>query len=66
MKTVTVQELGMKNDVNLCDSCCHEQPTCDADNIIFGTGKGEDNVCGCSEYEAIEFRHPKHAGCGEI
>ena len=66
MKTATVQELGMDNEVNLCASCCHEVPTCESDNMIFGSGIGDDNVAACSNYEPIEFRHPKHNGCGDI
>lgn len=62
MKIATVQELGMENEVHLCVSCCHAMPTCDSDNMIFGTGIGDDNVVACSSYESVEFRHPKHAG----
>ncbi len=52
----TIQEIGMENEVNLCDSCCNEMPICDGDNIIFGTGKGNDNICACSTYESIQLR----------
>ena len=62
MNTSTAQEIGQENEVNLCDSCCHIQPTCSGDNIIFGTGVGDDNIIACNSYEPIELRHPKHAG----
>jgi hypothetical protein len=66
MKTTTVQDLGIHNEIHLCRSCCHEQPTCSGDNLIFGSGKGDDNVAACGQYEPIELRHPKHDGCGTI
>lgn len=66
MKTATVQKIGMTNKVNLCDSCCNEQPGCNPENLIFGSGLGDDNVVACDTYEAIEFRHPKHNGSGRI
>lgn len=66
MKIATVQRLGMTNEVNLCNSCCHEQPACSSDNLIFGSGVGDDNIVACSAYDAIELRHPRHNGAGEI
>lgn len=66
METATVQELGLVNEVNLCSSCCHEIPTCESNNVIFGTGKGNDNVAACGNYEAIELRHPKHNGVSDL
>lgn len=66
MNIATVQELGMENEVNLCASCSHEMPTCDSDNMIFGSGVGNDNVAACSTYAPIELRHPRHNGCGDI
>lgn len=62
LNLATAQDLGQENEVNLCDSCCNIQPSCDADNLIFGTGKGEDNIIACSKYTPIELRHPKHEG----
>ena len=58
----TIQELGQENETNLCKSCCHEYPTCDADDIIFGNGVGNDNICACSNYEAISWRSPADRG----
>ncbi len=67
MDISTTQELGAQNEVNLCDSCCKEQPDCmDEGSVIYGTGKGLDNVCACSNYEPIELRHPRHNGSGQI
>ena len=40
------------NRVNLCDSCMREFPWCDGE-MIFGDGKGNDNVCCCDKYEPI-------------
>ncbi len=64
MKTATVQDLGMVNDVNLCDTCCYEQPTCTGDNLIFGSGIGNDNIVACSAYDAIECRQHNCDGDG--
>jgi len=49
-KVATMQELGMCNAVHLCDSCCDEQPECSPSYLIFGTGKGNDNVVACDIY----------------
>lgn len=38
------------NKVNLCDSCKKTYPDCDCRNILFGDGKGEDNICCCNAY----------------
>lgn len=41
------------NAVNLCDSCDHEYPDCPSDSkddIIFGDGVGNDNICACRYY----------------
>ncbi len=62
MNSTTVQKIGLTNHVNLCGSCCHVQPTCDSDNLIFGDGVGDDNIVACSGYEAITLRHPKDGG----
>jgi len=59
IKTLQLSEVGMSNQVNLCDSCCYVQPTCEGNNMIFGDGVGNDNVVSCSIYEAIYNRpHP--------
>ena len=66
IRTATVQDCGMENEVNLCDSCSHEMPNCKGNDMIFGTGKGNDNVASCSQYDPLMLRHPKHNGCGDI
>ena len=40
------------NQVNLCDSCKYLYPDCpsEADDVIFGNGKGNDNICACNKY----------------
>ena len=40
------------NAVHLCKSCKYTYPECPNDGkVIFGDGKGNDNICACSEYE---------------
>lgn len=36
--------------IHLCDSCTHYYPECDAENVTFGIGKGDDNVIECNDY----------------
>jgi len=57
MKTNTMQDLGMMNDVNLCDSCSNQQPECDPNSVIFGTGIGDDNIAACDIYDPVEVRN---------
>lgn len=40
------------NAVHLCDSCQHSYPTCPSygNDVIFGDGKGYDNICACNKY----------------
>lgn len=40
------------NKVRLCDSCRNQYADCEADDddVIFGDGEGNDNVCACSKY----------------
>lgn len=40
------------NDINLCDSCENCYPECEAqnDDVCFGDGKGNDNICCCNKY----------------
>ena len=42
-----------ENQVHLCDSCRHVFPECpsEKDDVIFGNGKGNDNICACNKYE---------------
>jgi len=42
-----------KNDtkiIHLCDDCENTYPECDADKIVFGDGKGNDNVIECDKF----------------
>jgi hypothetical protein len=45
------------NKVHLCDSCRNNYPDC-IENIemLFGSGKGNDNICCCNKYEP-EFKY---------
>ena len=36
---------------NLCNTCKHSIPTCEAVNIEFGNGVGNDNVVNCDCFE---------------
>ena len=38
------------NRVHLCDSCIYAYPECDAYEIVFGSGRGNDNVIECEVY----------------
>lgn len=40
------------NDIHLCKSCWKEYPECDAekDDVCFGDGTGNDNICACNKY----------------
>jgi len=42
--------------IHLCDSCKNEVAICKAKptDIMYGNGKGNDNVIGCYHYEAEE------------
>jgi len=41
----------MDTKKHLCNKCVHEFPTCTQTFILFGDGKGNDNVIACSSYE---------------
>lgn len=55
-----VGSIDVENKVHLCDSCKKSYPSCSMDceakNIIFGTGVGNDNVIACSEYQSINVK----------
>lgn len=58
----------LNNQINLCDSCRHTYPDCPAgeEDVLYGNGKGGDNICACGKYEA-EKRNTGHwvdAGSG--
>ena len=44
------------NAVHLCESCKNEYPECDGaiDNIMFGDGVGNDNICCCASYKPLK------------
>lgn len=48
-----LQTIQPDNQVHLCDSCRHVYPECpsEKDDVIFGNGKGNDNICACNKYE---------------
>lgn len=49
---IGVSILNIKdNKVNLCNSCIHSYPQCSGNKIIFGDGRGKDNICCCNKYE---------------
>lgn len=41
------------NQTNLCDSCDYSYPDCPSkyDDVIFGNGIGNDNICACNKYK---------------
>ena len=47
-----VVERTQKNSVNLCDSCRYDYPECPsgADDVLYGNGIGNDNICCCNKY----------------
>ena len=58
----------INNQINLCDSCRYTYPDCPAgkDDVLYGNGKGGDNICACGKYE-VERRNTGHwvdAGSG--
>ena len=38
------------NKIHLCDSCVYQYPQCNADNVEFGCGKGNDNIIECKYF----------------
>lgn len=42
----------LDNQVHLCNSCKYEFPVCPIknDDIAFGNGVGDDNICACNKY----------------
>lgn len=41
---------AIDSEVNMCDYCQNEFPTCDPELVEFGDGIGNDNVTVCSDY----------------
>lgn len=51
--TVRVGGFGSTDkEKNLCNFCTKEFPTCEAKNVKYGTGKGNDNVVLCESHVA--------------
>lgn len=44
---------GISVQINLCDSCDYSYPDCPSknDDVIFGNGIGNDNICVCNKYK---------------
>jgi len=61
----TMQSIGMINNINLCDSCRNEFATCKAKQIIWGTGKGNDNVSACHIYKPLKYG-PRETGINNL
>ncbi len=51
-----LDEKALENQINLCDSCCNEIPTCECDNVIYDNGVGNDNVAACISYVLLMTR----------
>ena len=50
------------NKVHLCNSCSRDYPECQNEtrqiiNILFGDGKGNDNICSCNLYFPITIKY---------
>ena len=57
MKDTTMKDLGMVNNIHLCNSCQEEMPECNPGHMIWGTGKGDDNVAACDIYNPCHVRN---------
>ena len=55
-----------ENQVHLCDSCRHVSPECpsEEDDVIYGNGKGNDNICACNKYEPSVQPERTCVNCG--
>ena len=53
LSTLPSAQPKINNQINLCDSCRHTYPDCPAgeDDVLFGNGAGNDNICACGKYE---------------
>lgn len=53
----------LNNQIHLCDSCKYNYPNCPSENedVLFGNGVGNDNICCCAKYLASADRpHGEH------
>ena len=50
----------INNQINLCDSCKYLYPACpsgkEKDDVIFGNGIGNDNICACDKYDPLQTK----------
>lgn len=48
----------LNNQIHLCDSCKYNYPNCPSENedVLFGNGVGNDNICCCAKYLASADR----------
>ena len=55
------------NKVHLCDSCKELYPECPADgeDMLWGDGKGNDNICCCAYYVPLTTRKECRLGVME-
>lgn len=55
------------NQMNLCDSCDYLYPDCPAknDDVIFGNGIGNDNICACNKYKPFVQPEQRWIPCSE-
>ena len=42
---------GISSEMNLCDYCEHDIPTCPGKDIEYGNGIGNDNIIKCSSFK---------------
>lgn len=50
MIDITIDELIKKSKIDLCETCLYKQPICRPNVIIWGNGRGNDNVIVCNLY----------------
>lgn len=55
------------NQTNLCDSCDYSYPDCPSknDDVIFGNGIGNDNICACNKYKPSAQTERRWIPCSE-
>ena len=58
--TGELQSARPDNQINLCDSCYYSYPDCPSkdDDVIFGNGIGNDNICACNKYKPYAQPEP--------
>lgn len=59
MKQLPNNQFRINNQINLCDSCKYLYPACpsgEEDDVIFGNGIGNDNICACNKYDPLKTK----------